>query len=140
MRQVPYAFAMELMLLGEQIDAGEAARIGLVNRVVPAGQVLEAAHTLAERLLTRSGSALELIKSSVLQLSDMPAEAAFHAEALYGQKAFASADAQEGIAAFAERRPAVFPTRSGLTGATKPPARNVAVRQCGPRPHGSSVQ
>ena len=139
-RQVPYAFAMELMLLGEQIDAGEAARIGLVNRVVPAGQVLEAAHTLAERLLTRSGSALEIIKSSVLQLSDMPAEAAYHAEALYGQKAFASSDAQEGIAAFAERRPAVFPTRSGLTGATKPPARNVAVRQCGPRPHGSGVQ
>ena len=95
---------------------------------------------MAERLLTRSGSALEIIKSSVLQLSDMPAEAAFHAEALYGQKAFASTDAQEGIAAFAERRPAVFPTRSGLTGATKPPARNVAVRQCGPRPHGSSVQ
>lgn len=127
-RQVPYALAMELMLLGDQIDAEEAARIGLVNHVVPAGGALDAAHVLAERLLARSGSALETIKSSVLQLADMPAETAFHAEALYGQKAFASADAKEGLAAFAERRPVAFPTRAALTRATNSPARNVEVR------------
>lgn len=113
-RQVPYAFAMELMMLGDQIDARDARRFGIVNRVVPRGEVMDAAMATAQRLLTRSGTALELIKSSVLQLSDMPTEAAFHAEALYGQKAFTSADAKEGLAAFAERRPADFPTRAFL--------------------------
>ncbi|HEX6148230.1 hypothetical protein, partial [Nocardioides sp.] len=66
---------------------------------------------MARMLLTRSGTALEVIKASVLSLSDMPADAAFRAEALYGQRAFASPDAKEGLAAFAERRPAVFPSR-----------------------------
>jgi enoyl-CoA hydratase/carnithine racemase len=111
-RQVPYAFAMELMLLGEQVGADDAYRIGLVNRVVPHDQVLTAARLLADRLLSRSGTALEIIKASVRQLADMPVDAAFHAEALYGQQAFGSPDAQEGLAAFAERRAADFPTRA----------------------------
>jgi enoyl-CoA hydratase/carnithine racemase len=85
--------------------------MGLINRVVPHDRVLPAALELAERLLSRSGTALEVVKSSVLQLSDMPTEAAFHAEALYGQRAFASDDAREGLAAFAEKRTAEFPSR-----------------------------
>jgi enoyl-CoA hydratase/carnithine racemase len=118
-RQVPYALAMELMLLGDQVGADEAFRMGLVNRVVPHGHELTAARELANRLLSRSGAALDVIKSSVLQLSDMPMDAAFHAETLYGQQAFRSADAQEGLAAFAERRAPVFPTRASLR---SPPA------------------
>ncbi len=110
-RQVSHAHAMELLLLGDQLDADGAHRMGLVNRVVPHEQVLDVALETARRLLTRSGTALEVIKASVHQLADMPTEAAFHAEALYGQQAFASADAREGLAAFAERRPARFPTR-----------------------------
>ncbi len=113
-RQVPYALAMELMLVGEQVGADEAFRMGLVNRVVPHGQVLTAARDLADRLLSRSGTALELIKASVLHLSDMPMDAAFHAEALYGQQAFRSDDAREGLAAFAERREPAFPTRTAV--------------------------
>lgn len=113
-RQVPYAAAMELMMLGEQISAHDAKRIGLVNRVVPREDVVPAALEMARRLISRSGTALEVIKSSVVQLSDMPVDAAFHAEALYGQKAFTSADAKEGLAAFAERRPAAFPTRAPM--------------------------
>ncbi|PWN01151.1 enoyl-CoA hydratase [Nocardioides silvaticus] len=113
-RQVGYAHAMELLLLGDQVDAADAFRIGLVNRVVPHEQVLATALDTARRLLTRSGTALEVIKASVRQLADMPVEAAFHAEALYGQQAFASADAKEGLAAFAERRPPRFPTRAAV--------------------------
>jgi enoyl-CoA hydratase/carnithine racemase len=63
-------------------------------------------------LLSRSGSPRAIIKSSVRQLSDMPAEAAYRAEALHGQQAFRSPDAKEGLAAFAERRSADFPTRA----------------------------
>jgi enoyl-CoA hydratase/carnithine racemase len=112
-RQVSYAPAMELMMLGDQIDASEALRIGLVNRVVPQEEVLPVAIRLAERLLAKSGTALEVIKSSILQLSDMPAEAAYHAEALFGQRAFASSDAAEGLQAFAVRRSPRFPSRRG---------------------------
>lgn len=110
-RQVPHAFAMELLLLAQQVGAPDALRIGLVNRVVPPEEVLPTALAMARRLLELSGNALEIIKSSVLQLADMPAEAAFHAEALYGQKAFGSSDAREGLAAFAARRAPDFPSR-----------------------------
>ncbi|WP_456696162.1 enoyl-CoA hydratase/isomerase family protein [Aeromicrobium sp. P5_D10] len=114
-RQIPYAWAMELMLLGDTIDAATALRYGVLNRVVPDDRVLPAALEIAERLLSRSGTALEVIKSSVLQLGDMPQEAAFHAEALYGQKAFASDDAREGLEAFASKRAPQFPSRIAMT-------------------------
>ncbi|KWU68082.1 enoyl-CoA hydratase, partial [Priestia megaterium] len=110
-RQVPYAWAMELLLTGDPIDASTAAQRGLLNRVVPHGELLDQALRWAHRLLEHSGTALEVIKSSVLHLGDMPLEAAFHAEALYGQKAFDSEDSREGLAAFAERRRPVFPSR-----------------------------
>ncbi len=113
-RQIPAAAAMELMLLGEPIDAARAERIGLVNRVVAAADVLAEAHDIARRLVCASGTALALVKASVRALSDMPQEAAFHAEALYGQQAFTSADAAEGLDAFAHRRPARFPSRAHL--------------------------
>jgi enoyl-CoA hydratase len=113
-RQIPYAWAMELLLLGEQFDAATALRYGLLNRVV-SGDLLEAsALELAERLLARSGTALSVVKSSVRQLGDMPQDAAFHAEALYGQQACESADAREGLTAFAQRRPPVFPSRASI--------------------------
>jgi enoyl-CoA hydratase/carnithine racemase len=113
-RQVPYAVAMELMLLGETFDAARAERVGLVNRVVPAGDVLPAAYDLARRLITASGTALSVVKTSVRALADMPEDAAFHAEAAFGQQAFASQDAAEGLAAFAQRRPPRFPSRTRL--------------------------
>jgi enoyl-CoA hydratase/carnithine racemase len=113
-RQVPTALAMELMLLGESIDATRAERIGLVNRVVPAAELLDVAHDLGRRLLGASGTALGIVKSSVRALADMPQEAAYRAEALYGQRAFTSGDAAEGLAAFAERRPPQFPSRAHL--------------------------
>ncbi|GAA2121138.1 enoyl-CoA hydratase/isomerase family protein [Nocardioides bigeumensis] len=113
-RQIPYAAAMELMLLGEPIDAVHAERVGLVNRVVPASDVLPTAYDLARRLLALSGTAVSLVKTSVRALADMPADAAFHAEAAFGQRAFTSADAAEGLAAFGDRRQARFPSRAHL--------------------------
>lgn len=113
-RQIPYAAAMELLLLGDQVDATTALRLGLVNSLVPASSLMDESLRLADRLLARSGTALEIVKRSVLQLGDMPQEAAFHAEALFGQQAFTSADAREGLAAFAERRTPGFPSRERL--------------------------
>lgn len=110
-RQIPYAWAMQLMLLGDRIPASEALRYGLLNEVVPAADLLDTAMDWAHRLAMRSGTALETIKEAVLRLGDLSQEQAFHSEARYGQQAFTSPDAHEGLAAYAERREPRFPSR-----------------------------
>src|SRR6516165_4516995 len=64
-RLVGPAKAYELLYTGELIDAREAHRIGLVNRVAPAGEVLSAAIALAETLASRPALALSLIRAGV---------------------------------------------------------------------------
>ncbi|SFP70092.1 enoyl-CoA hydratase/isomerase family protein [Actinomadura madurae] len=117
-RQIPYVWAMELMLQGDRISAAQALRYGLLNEVVPLPSLFDSALDRAHRLVARSGTALETVKEAVLRLGDLPQDQAFHSEALYGQKAFTSPDAREGIAAFTQRRPPTFPSR---TGTAKPP-------------------
>ncbi|WP_243228303.1 enoyl-CoA hydratase/isomerase family protein [Microbacterium sp. CIAB417] len=111
-RQIPYAFAMDLMLRGGRIDAETAMRYGLVNRVVPTAQLQDRALEVAEELLTRSATALATVKRAVRALADLPEDEAFRHEAVLGQQAFASDDAREGLAAFAARRAPAFPSRS----------------------------
>jgi enoyl-CoA hydratase len=118
-RQIPHAWAMELLLLGDRIDAATALRYGLLNAVVPADGLLDEAHRWAGRLLARSGTALEVVKRSVLHLGDLPQDEAFDAEAGFGQEAFESADAREGLAAFAARRPPDFPSRAVIWPGTR---------------------
>lgn len=110
-RQIPYTWAMEMLLRARRIGADEALRYGLLNRVVPPEEVEAAAFEWAEQLVRLSGTALETIKESVIRLGNLPQEEAFHSEALYGQRAFRSADAAEGLAAFAEGRAPDFPSR-----------------------------
>jgi enoyl-CoA hydratase/carnithine racemase len=112
-RQIPYAWAMQLMLTGDRITAEEALRWGLLNRVVEPGAVLDTALALAHRLAGNSGTAMAVVKEAVQHLSDLPADQAFRYEALLGQQAFASADAREGLAAFYARRRPDFPSRTG---------------------------
>lgn len=111
-RQISYAHAMELLLLSDQIDAATAFRMGLVNAVVEPERVLDTAMEWANRIASLSGNALAVTKKAVIQLGDMPLDAAFHAEALYGQQAFDSDDARAGLAAFAGRTTPRFPSRA----------------------------
>lgn len=111
-RQIPSAWAMELLLRGARIDAATALRYGILNRVVPAASLEDAAFDLARELLTRSWTALATVKRSVRELGDLPLGAAFRREAELGQEAFTSPDAREGLAAFAERRPPAFPSHA----------------------------
>lgn len=115
-RQIPYAWAMELMLLGDQITATKAHTLGLLNEVVPDDQLKDRAMEIARTLLTKSGTALETIKESVLQLLDLPTDQAFTVEAKLGQRAFTAPDAAEGLDAFATRRPPIFPSRENGAG------------------------
>jgi enoyl-CoA hydratase/carnithine racemase len=114
-RQISYARAMELLLMAEQVDAQTAMDFGLINAVVPQEEVVSTALAWARQLAGFSGDALQVIKESVHHLTNMPLDAAFYAEDLYARKTFASRDAQEGIRAFAEGRPAQFPSRQQTT-------------------------
>jgi len=109
-RQIPRALAMDLMLRGAPIDAPTALRYGILNQVVPAPELQQAALGIAEQLLTRSRTALAAVKRAVRELSDLPEGDAFRREALLGQEAFTSDDAREGLDAFAQRRPPRFPS------------------------------
>lgn len=109
-RQIPYAFAMDLMLRGDRIDATTAERYGLINRVVDPTEVVDTARALAEEMLGKSRTAMATVKRAVRELADLPEGEAFRREAQLGQEAFDSDDAREGLAAFAERRTPSFPS------------------------------
>jgi enoyl-CoA hydratase/carnithine racemase len=103
-RQIGYARAMEILLTGEPIPAAEAERIGLINRVVPAGQALEEAHRVAERIARNGPLAVQAIKRSVQATEGLPEEEALKVELEIGLPIFGTADAKEGTRAFAEKR------------------------------------
>jgi len=103
-QQIGHVHAMELLLTGSLIDAEEAARLGLINRVVPAERVLPSAMEIAERIAANSPSAVQAVKQ---QISTTLAEHARSREALeqtLGDRVRASAHFKEGVAAFREKR------------------------------------
>ena len=100
--------ALELLLSGEMVGAAEAWRIGLVNRVLPAAELMPEARRLAALLAGKGRTALRLCKAAVqdgLEM-DLARGAAYEAD-LFGL-CFADADQKEGMQAFLEKRPARF--------------------------------
>jgi enoyl-CoA hydratase len=103
-QQIGHVHAMHLLLTAELIDAAEAARIGLVNRVVPAAELMPWALETAGRIAANSPSAVQAVKQ---QVSATLAEHARAREALeqeLGDRVRASAHFREGVAAFREKR------------------------------------
>jgi enoyl-CoA hydratase/carnithine racemase len=100
--------ALELLLYGDLIKAPQAMAMGLVNRVVPADQLVDEARKWAQLLAEKSPLAVQIAKSAFYNAEDLPYEKAFS----YMNEAFArlctTADAREGIAAFFERRNPVW--------------------------------
>lgn len=102
-RQVSYAHAMQLMLLGERVSADELYRMGVVNEVVTSETVYQRALDIAHVLANKSTIALQTIKEAALTLYNAPLQEAFAKEAELGQQAFTSSEAKAGISAFITR-------------------------------------
>jgi enoyl-CoA hydratase/carnithine racemase len=103
-RRIPYHLAMEFLLTGEPVSGRRAGELGLANRVVPAGQAVEASLLLAEQLAANAPLALAAVKAVARAADGAPEADAFAAQRTVMAKLMASADVREGMTAFAERR------------------------------------
>ncbi|MDX6314304.1 MAG: 2-(1,2-epoxy,2-dihydrophenyl)acetyl-CoA isomerase [Streptomyces sp.] len=100
--------AKELLFFGDDLPAAAAERLGLVNRVVPADDLDKTARAWAERLASGPTRALALTKQLVNASLDSDRTTAFAAEAAAPELNMSTADAQEGVRSFIERRPPEF--------------------------------
>jgi enoyl-CoA hydratase len=107
-RLVGMGRAMQLCLTGEQIDAAEAWRIGLVNRVVPAGQAVAAAREMAKGILANGPIACRYVLDAIQRGLQMPLSEGLLLEATLFGLCAATSDMKEGMTAFLEKRPARF--------------------------------
>jgi 2-(1,2-epoxy-1,2-dihydrophenyl)acetyl-CoA isomerase len=110
-RVVGMARAKELVFTGDVIDAAEAARIGLVNRVVPAAALETTTRALAEKIAAGPPLALRLDKQMLNRAASTDLAAALEVEAFSQGLAIASEDHKEGVAAFFDKRPPKFTGR-----------------------------
>jgi len=107
-RHVPLKVAMGMILTGRPVSAAEAARIGLVNEVVPAGDLLATAERWAREMSECSPLAVQASKQAALQGLGRPVAEAMVAHYPLVQKLFTSEDVVEGPRAFAEKRKPVW--------------------------------
>ncbi len=110
-RQVPFCKAMQILLVGDPIDAEEAYRIGFINEVVPADEVYDRALWYAERIAKNGPLAVRKTKETVWRTSGISIKEAFKVEAETASVTMASEDAQEGPRAFVEKREPRFTGR-----------------------------
>ena len=103
-RNVSRKHAMEMLLTGDMVEAARAAEIGLVNRVVPAGEELESAIALAKQIASKSSYTLKVGKQAFYKQAEMGlAEAYAYASEVMTENMMAR-DAEEGICAFIDKR------------------------------------
>ena len=107
-RRVPYHLAMEIVLTGEHFPADRLHQVGLVSRLVGAGQALAGARELAAQVALGAPLALAASKRVIVESADWHTSEAFARQGEVLGSVFTSADAIEGAAAFAEKRAPVW--------------------------------
>ncbi len=103
-RQIPYAKAMEILLIGDSMTAHEALEIGLLNYVVPKEELMGKARELAGKLADNGPFAIRKIKEGVVRTSGLPLDQALEIENEVSAAVMGSKDAREGPRAFKEKR------------------------------------
>jgi len=99
---------LEMLLCGDLIDAAEAARLGIVNRVVPPDRLEEETLAFVQKLLNKSPLAVKMGKQFYYQMVNMPGPQRFAHSSEVFARLCTSQDAKEGVAAFLEKRPPVW--------------------------------
>jgi enoyl-CoA hydratase/carnithine racemase len=108
-RRVGRSAAKDLVLTGRRVDAVEARRLGLADRVVPRAELPAAARALAAGMAANSPTAVRLAKWAIDLGADLALEAGMEVEDQAWRRAILSDDRREGIAAFSERREPRWP-------------------------------
>ncbi|MBO3681296.1 enoyl-CoA hydratase-related protein [Streptomyces sp. NEAU-YJ-81] len=103
-RQIPFKVAMGMLLTGDLVEAHEAHRIGLVNEVVPADELMSTARSWADRITRCSPLSVKLTKEAVFDAQFVSIDEAFRKDDDRRERLLASHDFVEGPRAFAEKR------------------------------------
>ena len=103
-RQIPLKLAMGLMLTGKHLTAAEAARVGVVNEVVPAGEMMAAAERWASEILACSPLSVRATKQCAMDGLGLPVQDAMQRSYPLVGALFQSEDMMEGVRAFAQKR------------------------------------
>jgi enoyl-CoA hydratase len=102
-RQIPYAYAMELLLTAQSFSADRLRDMGVLNAVVPGERCLSAAMGYARQIAAMSPAAIQQIKKAALTLPDLPLAQAFRAEAEIARLVFTSDETRQALRSFADR-------------------------------------
>jgi enoyl-CoA hydratase/carnithine racemase len=108
---IPPRIAMQILLTGDPIDAARAREIGLVNDVVPAADLTDATQRLAERIAANAPLSVQAAKRTVRLIAEHPLREAYAAADRIWAPVYHSEDAQEGPAAFRDKRTPVWKGR-----------------------------
>ncbi len=103
-----HAKAAEMFYTGDMIDAREALRLGIVNRVVPAAQLESETTELAQKIAEAPSVSIRAMKNALFGSHKLELEKALDDEVEQQLKCFRSQDCREGITAFLEKRPPKF--------------------------------
>jgi enoyl-CoA hydratase/carnithine racemase len=110
-RMIPRMRAMEMLLVGDAVDARTALELGLVNRVVPGDDLMDVARELARRICENAPLAVRETLALARLAFDLPEEELWSRSAEAWERINRTEDSREGPLAFAEKRPARWKAR-----------------------------